>query len=121
MRLALFCSAATLIAVGEALPARAAAILNIDGQAGGISLVDTSTNPGVTCKFALPLISLNQQPALTNIVLSGPIVQPIVYSVADNVDRPRAGVCGLPRLSVGDVRLPDAPLRLLQEHAERLL
>lgn len=84
MRLALSCSAAALIAVSAAVPASAATVLSTTGQIGGISLVDTSANPGVTCKFALPLVSLNQQPALTNIILNGPTVQPIVYSVSDH-------------------------------------
>ena len=56
----------------------------LPARSGGISLVDTSANPGVTCKFALPLVSLNQQPALTNIILNGPTVQPIVHSVSDH-------------------------------------
>ncbi len=83
-RLALSCSAAAFIAVSAALPASAATVLNSAGQVGATSLTDTSTNPGVTCKFALPLVSPDQQPALTNIILNGPTVRPIVYSVTDN-------------------------------------
>lgn len=88
MRLALSCSAAALIAVSAAFPASAATILNTSGQVGAISLVDTSANPGATCKFTQPFVSLNQQPALSNIVLSGPTVQPIVNSLKANVIDP---------------------------------
>jgi hypothetical protein len=88
MRLALSCSAAALIAVSAALPASAATIQNTSGQVGGISLVDTSANPGVTCKFTQPLVNFGQPPALTNIVLSGPTVQPIVSSLKANVIDP---------------------------------
>jgi hypothetical protein len=34
--------------------------------------VETAANPGVTCQFALPLVSLNQQPALTSIMRLSP-------------------------------------------------
>jgi hypothetical protein len=84
VRLALSGSAAALIALSAAFPASAATILNTTGQVGVISLVDTSASPGVTCKFTQPFVSLNPQPALSNIVLSGPTVRPIVYSVTDN-------------------------------------
>jgi hypothetical protein len=41
-----------------------------------------SANPGVTCKFTLPAISLtNPQPALNSIMLSGPTVSPIALEV----------------------------------------
>ena len=84
VRLALSCCAAAVLAVAAVFPASAATILNSSGRLGGVSLVDTSANPGVTCQFALPLVSLNQQPALTNIVLSGPTVGPIVSSAGDS-------------------------------------
>lgn len=84
MRLALSCSAAALIAAAAVAPTFAATTLNSTGQVGAISLVDTSTNAGVTCKFTLPIVSLNPQPALSNIILSGPTVGPIVSSAGDN-------------------------------------
>ncbi len=84
VRVALSCCAAALLVAGAALPTSAATVLTTAGQVGAISVVDTSSNPGVTCKFSLPLISLNQQPALTNIILSGPAVGPIVSTAGDN-------------------------------------
>jgi hypothetical protein len=88
MRLALSCSAAALLAVAAVFPASAATILDTSGQVGGISLVDTTANPGATCKFTQPLANFGQSPALTNIILSGPTVQPIVSSVGDHVITP---------------------------------
>jgi len=88
VRLALSTCAAALLAVAAVAPTSAATILSTTGQIGAVNLVDTSANPGVTCKFTLPLISLNQQPALTNIILSGPTVGPIVVSAGDNIIRP---------------------------------
>jgi len=88
VRLALSCSAAALIAVSAAFPASAATIVNTSGQVGGISLVDTSANPGSTCKFTQPLVNFGQSPALTNIILSGPTVQPIVNSLKANTIDP---------------------------------
>ena len=88
VRLALSCSAAVFIAVSAAFPASAATILNTSGQVGGISFADTSANPGATYKFTQPFVSLNQLPALSNIILSGPAVGPIVASAGDNVITP---------------------------------
>src|SRR5262249_49114309 len=88
-RLAISCCAAALLAAAAVLPTSAATLVNTTGQVGSISLVDTSASPGVTCKFTLPAISLNNpQPALNSIVLSGPTVGPIVASAADGVIYP---------------------------------
>jgi len=85
-RVAVACGAAALLAAAAILPASAATIVTTTGRIGAISLVDTSANPGVTCKFTLPAISLNNpQPALNSIILSGPTVGPIVESAADGV------------------------------------
>jgi hypothetical protein len=83
LRLALSVSAAAFLAAGAVLPASAATVLTTTGQVGAIGLVDTSDNPGVTCKSTLQL-GLNPQPALTTIILTGPTVRPIVASAADN-------------------------------------
>jgi hypothetical protein len=83
-RTALACGAAALLVVAAVAPASAATVLSTAGQVGGISLVDTSADPGVTCKFTRSLLNFDQPPALTNIILRGPTVRPIVYSVADN-------------------------------------
>jgi hypothetical protein len=88
LRLALACSAAALITVSAAFPASAATIVNTSGQVGGVGLVDTSASPGATCKFTQPFVSLNQQPALSNIVLSGPTVGPIVATAGDSALTP---------------------------------
>ena len=92
LRVALSCSTAALLTAAAVFPASAATILNTSGQVGGISLVDTSANPGVNCQFVRPLVSLEQQPTLTNIILSGPTVKPIVYSVTDNAIVPLVSV-----------------------------
>ena len=85
-RFAISCGAAALLAAAAVLPTSAATIVNTTGQIGAVSLVDTSANPGVTCKFTLPAISLSTpQPALNSIVVSGPTVGPIVESAADGV------------------------------------
>ena len=83
-RLALSCCAAALLAVAAVAPTSAATVLNTTGRVGAFSVLDTSADPGVTCKFTRPLFSPIQQPALTNIVLSGPTVRPIVASATDH-------------------------------------
>jgi len=88
VRLALSCCAAASLAAGVIAPASAATVLNSTGWAGGIDLVDTSANPGVACKFVVSPFSATQQPALSNIVLSGPTVQPIVLNVKSNTTTP---------------------------------
>jgi len=84
VRLALACCAAASLAAGAIAPANAATVFNTTGRVGGIGLVDTSANPGVTCKLTVSPFSANQQPALTSIVLSGPTVQPIILEAASN-------------------------------------
>jgi hypothetical protein len=88
VRLVLACCAAASLAAGAIAPASAATVLNSTGWAGGINLVDTSANPGVTCKFVVSPFSASQQPSLTNIVLSGPTVQPIVLDVKNPTTTP---------------------------------
>jgi hypothetical protein len=88
VRIVLACCAAASLAAGAIAPASAATVLNSSGWAGGINLVDTSTNPGVTCKFVVSPFGADQQPALSNIVLSGPTVQPIVLDVKNNTTTP---------------------------------
>jgi hypothetical protein len=82
-RVALTICAGAVLAAGAAGPASAATVLSTNGRVGGISLVDSSTNPGVTCKFFRPLFSLDQSLKLGSIILRGPTVGPIVNSAAD--------------------------------------
>jgi hypothetical protein len=88
VRLALSGCAAAVVAMAAVAPTFAATTLSTTGQIGGISLLDTSANPGVTCKFSVPAISLNPQPALSNIVVSGPTVTPIVVGADNNAILP---------------------------------
>jgi hypothetical protein len=88
VRLALSGCAAALVSVAAVAPTFAATTLSTTGQIGGISLLDTSANPGVTCKFTVPAISLNPQPALSDIIVRGPTVGPIVVSAGDNATLP---------------------------------
>jgi hypothetical protein len=88
IRLALSSCAAALIAAAAVAPTFASTIVNTTGHIGAISVVDSSSNPGVTCKFVLPLVSLNRQPALSKIIVSGPRVGPIVSSATGNAIAP---------------------------------
>ena len=83
-RLAFSCGVAALLAAAAIAPASAATVVNTTGQVGGIGLVDTSANPGVSCKFVVSPFSTDQQRTLSSIVLSGPTVQPIILDAGSN-------------------------------------
>jgi hypothetical protein len=88
IRVALAVCAVVVLAAGAAAPASAATIVGSIGRAGSITLVDTSTSPGVTCKSFRPLFGSDLSPKLNTIVLRGPKVGPIVNSLADGAISP---------------------------------
>jgi hypothetical protein len=84
MRVVLSCSAGALLAAAAIVPASAASVFSTTGRVGAINIVDTSANPGVSCKFVVSPFSATQQPALSSIVLNGPTVQPIILDASSN-------------------------------------
>jgi hypothetical protein len=113
MRLVLACSAAALLAAAAIAPASAATLFNTTGRVGAIGLVDTSANPGASCKFVVSPLSANQQPALSSIVLSGPTVQPILLDASSNTF--------IPALVSADFRVYQAGSRLVLSAVTQVL